>query len=633
MYLSIKSRFFLGLAMVFVALAAGEIFFFLQYMEDSALRNLSHGDGVVYPFPQVSPFGGGPALYVLEGILPGAIALLLVTWFFIRRVVDPLQAMTHHVKILPQLPPNMRFLNVRRKDEIGILAEAFDQMVSSLEARQEELAKRERHLAEAQKVARVGSWEYDPATGKIVWSSVLFDLMGRSPDLSEPTYEELVNIIHPEDRGKLDERVFAALTEGKPYRFDYRVVAPDGALRHLAATGEPVFDDYGRVVGLFGTVMDITERKRAEEELRNSEARFRTIFEAARDAVVLADVETGIVVDANPQAEKLLGRPKQEIIGMHQSQLHPQEDESYSREAFAQHIVTDGVVPVVHQIVTSDGTHVPVEIKSSTIELAPGKRCLMGIFRDITERKRSEEEILTLNRNLREWGNELASVNRELEAFSYSLSHDLKGHLTSISVAAEALQALSGELGEDAGFCLSTILSQVERMEELFEAMLLLSRVTRAEMWDEEVDLSKLVSDMAARLKHENPERRIEWDITPGITVWGDARLLMAALENLVGNAWKYTGKTEVAQIAFGVLGRGEEVFFIRDNGDGFDMAKAERLFHPFHRLHDKGEFKGSGIGLATVQRIVQRHGGRIWAEAQKGKGATFFFTLSSRSP
>jgi signal transduction histidine kinase len=251
----------------------------------------------------------------------------------------------------------------------------------------------------------------------------------------------------------------------------------------------------------------------------------------------------------------------------------------------------------------------------------------------VTTLESREIELLKLNEKYRQRAVELTAMNRDLEAFGSSLSHDLKTPLTSICLAAEALRE-KFPVADDAGrqYFLSTILAESERMNGLIDAMLLLSRASKDEIHRVDVNLSDMAGDILLRLSSGNPERKAEWTVAPDVVVTGDERLLQAAMENLLGNAWKYTNMNDVARIEFGVLAGEKRVFFVKDNGIGFDMAKAGQLFTPFRRLHDDEKFKGFGIGLATVERIVTRHGGRIWANAQPGLGATFSFTLAAET-
>ena len=257
---------------------------------------------------------------------------------------------------------------------------------------------------------------------------------------------------------------------------------------------------------------------------------------------------------------------------------------------------------------------------------------------EIAERKNAEDEIRRLNTELearvQERTNKLQEINSELEAFSYSVSHDLRAPLRAIDGFSQALLTeFGGQLDEKMQHYLHRIKSGTARMGQLIEDLLNLSRISRLELVWREVDLSALGNHVLQELQQREPERKMNISVWDGIMVHADQRLLRVALENLLGNAWKFTGKTEQARIELGMLQEGERrIVFVRDNGAGFDMAYADKLFGAFQRLHGVHEFPGTGIGLATVQRIVARHGGRIWCQASPRKGATFFFTLQAES-
>ncbi len=257
---------------------------------------------------------------------------------------------------------------------------------------------------------------------------------------------------------------------------------------------------------------------------------------------------------------------------------------------------------------------------------------------EITERKRAEEEVAKHRYHLEELVEqrtaELTAVNKELESFSYSVSHDLRAPLRGLVGFSQALlEDYDDKLDEQGKHCLSRIAAAGRRMGELIDDLLTLSRVTRSQMQRERVDLSAAAREVAAVLREGQPERKVEFVIADGLTVAGDKPLLEAVLENLLGNAWKFTGGHPTATIEFGVTDvENERVYFVRDDGAGFDMAYADKLFGAFQRLHTEEEFPGTGIGLATVQRIVRRHGGRMWAEGEIEKGATFYFTLPARA-
>jgi light-regulated signal transduction histidine kinase (bacteriophytochrome) len=242
----------------------------------------------------------------------------------------------------------------------------------------------------------------------------------------------------------------------------------------------------------------------------------------------------------------------------------------------------------------------------------------------------SEQAARELAETRAELVRDLEHKNRELESFSYAVSHDLRAPLRRIDSFSRAVLESQGEkLDEPGRHYLERVREASQHMSQLIDDVLYLSRVTRADLRDQEVDLGALANLILTRLQEGEPARKVEAKVRPGVVVTGDGQLLRIALENLLENAWKFTGKQPEARIEFGVTNAaGEPTYFVRDNGAGFDMTYADRLFGPFQRLHPQGEFPGSGIGLATVQRIIHRHGGRVWAEGLLGQGATFQFTL-----
>jgi two-component system, sensor histidine kinase and response regulator len=242
----------------------------------------------------------------------------------------------------------------------------------------------------------------------------------------------------------------------------------------------------------------------------------------------------------------------------------------------------------------------------------------------------SEQAALGLAEARAELVRDLEHKNRELESFSYAVSHDLRAPLRRIDSFSRAVLETQGDRLDEAGqLFLTRVREASQQMSQLIDDVLYLSRVTRAELRDQEVDLSSLADLALARLQEADPARQVETKVRPAVIVTGDGQLLRIALENLLQNAWKFTAKELKPRIEFGVTQvAGEPTYFVRDNGAGFDMTYADRLFGPFQRLHSQDEFPGSGIGLATVQRIIHRHGGRVWAEGLVGQGATFQFTL-----
>lgn len=261
-----------------------------------------------------------------------------------------------------------------------------------------------------------------------------------------------------------------------------------------------------------------------------------------------------------------------------------------------------------------------------------------ALAREVADRKTAEQEILRLNRELEarveERTRKLQEINAELEAFSYSVSHDLRAPLRAIDGFSQALgKELGGDQDEKVRHYLQRILNGTARMSQLIEDLLNLARISRHVMSLTEVDLSGLANHVVHELQQRDPERSVQVSIWDHITVRADQSLLRIVLENLLGNAWKFTGKVAQPHIELGMLQEGERrVIFVRDNGAGFDMVYADKLFGAFQRLHGMHEFPGTGVGLATVRRVVMRHGGRIWCQAAPGKGATFFFTLQKHA-
>ncbi|WP_306533737.1 ATP-binding protein [Geobacter sp.] len=377
----------------------------------------------------------------------------------------------------------------------------------------------------------------------------------------------------------------------------------------------------------------IDEYQMSQDQLGESEERYRLLVELSPDAIVIHCA--GRYVFANPAAlrlygadypDQLVGRPITDFV-------HPD-----SREVVAERIqrlyAERKPAPLSEQqLIRLDGTVVEVDVIGIPFTFN-GQPAVQVVLRDITRRKLAEERIRRLNEELEQRVSErtilLETANRELEAFSYSVSHDLRAPLRHIDGFSMALMEDCGDsLPETAAPYLEKIRSASRRMGQLIDDLLDLSRVSRSTMRRESVDLSRMVRDLAREFEESQPDRRVEFEIADGVVAKGDPTLLRVALANLMDNAWKYTGKKESAHIRFGeTVIDGERVIFVSDDGAGFDMRYVNKLFGPFQRLHSADEFEGTGIGLATVQRIAQRHGGRSWAEGEEGKGATFYLAI-----
>ncbi len=420
--------------------------------------------------------------------------------------------------------------------------------------------------------------------------------------------------------------------------FIYAIRIAGGALRWYSVSGKPVFGADGDFLGYRGTGRDITAQVGAREEQEKTQ---RWLEQAVRAAKLgLWEREGDLwTFNANSNWKGLFGYAEDEIgnsIEDIDRLIHPDDLARVQDVARAYAANPQGDYENHFRLRHKDGSWRWVLSRGSVrADPVTGRLSWMGCHLDITEQKMAEQRIAdlaaTLETRVRARTAALEEASRELDAFNYAVSHDLRTPLRAIDGFSQILlEDYAERLDATGRGYLLRIGTAAARMGELIGALHDLARVGRAQMLLRPVDLSVMARELAAELRHGAPEREIEFDIAETPAAEGDARLLRIALHNLLGNAWKYTAKTSRARIAFGAgtdeLGRC--VYFVRDNGAGFDMRFADKLFRMFHRLHREEDFGGQGIGLGMAQRILARHGGRIWAEAAPGAGATFFFTL-----
>jgi PAS domain S-box-containing protein len=382
----------------------------------------------------------------------------------------------------------------------------------------------------------------------------------------------------------------------------------------------------------------------AERELRRSEVRYRALYETSNDAIVCVDLD-GRIVFANDATQRMLGYAPPELIGRDVALLQPVQFRERYRRGLRE-FVAGGPASKRTTVETlalhRDGREIAVEFTYSHLR-AGDESLIVGILRDITERRtamarlrESEAALRQLNATLEDRVQErtrlVEAANRELEAFSYSVSHDLRAPLRAISGFTDLVLERAGDLDAESKSYLGRVKSAAARMGELINDLIDLSRVARAVCNRRETCLSTMASEIVAELAETEPQRKVDVRIAEHVNAYADPGLARVLLANLIGNAWKFTGRRENATIEFGTERLDDlDAFFVRDNGAGFDVAHADKLFAPFQRLHSEREFPGTGIGLALAHRVVHRHGGRMWAQAAVDSGATFFFTLPSR--
>ena len=378
---------------------------------------------------------------------------------------------------------------------------------------------------------------------------------------------------------------------------------------------------------------DVSERIRAQKALIESENRYRTLVDLSPDPIYVH--RDGVFRFLNRAAAEFFRAPEARVLeGRQVLEFVTEPFRALARERITRLMRGESLPRVEVQFRALDDTIHDVEVSASVVDEA-GTPSVMAVLRDITDRKRAERELQQLNedleRRVRERTAQLEASNRELEAFAYSVSHDLRAPLRSIDgFSAAVIEDHAPILNEQCQDYLRRIRGATERMSELIDDLLALSRVTRSEMRRQPVDLARIAVEIWDELQRLDPGRQVDFSVQAEMIVQGDPGLLRVMLQKLLDNAWKFTRREPAARVSFGRMSTsGEAVFFVRDNGVGFDMSYASKLFGVFQRLHAQKDFEGSGVGLATAQRIVRRHGGRIWAEARPDGGATFFFTLA----
>jgi PAS domain S-box-containing protein len=445
--------------------------------------------------------------------------------------------------------------------------------------------------------------------------------------------KNIMEFVHPDDLEQAKESFSKTITEGVHEPLQIRLKTKNGNYEWIEESSEPVVIN-GKLVQVNGVMRNIAERKNIEKALQKSEEKYRGIFDNIQDVYYETNIE-GIVLEMSPSINILAGFKREELIGKSIVELY---DTSESRTGLIKTLLEkEAITDYEVNIKNINGEVINCSLNSILKFDEKGKpQKIIGSIRDISERKKSEKEIKKLYSNLEkivsERTKQLELSNNELEAFSYSVSHDLRAPLRSISGFSQALlEDYYENLDSQAKDYLNRIVSSCSQMTQLIDDLLNLSRISRWAINSENINLSNLANDIISDFKIQQPERKVNIVIANNLIVSGDKQLLKIVVQNLLENSWKYSGKRENTQIEFGkTVISGKDVYFVKDNGVGFDMKYAGKLFGVFQRLHSSKEFPGSGVGLSTVQRIIQRHNGQIWAEAAVNEGAAFYFTIGN---
>jgi PAS domain S-box-containing protein len=479
----------------------------------------------------------------------------------------------------------------------------------------------------AAQIGRLGAWSWEVGQPRVFWSEEVCAIHEVKRGFA-PTPEQAVGFFAPEYQEAMRTVVLACARQGTQFDVESQIVTAKGRRVWVRVICEPEWDAQGRVRRIQGACQDISESKSTAEQARLMAEQLTVTLESLTDAFFTVDRSWRFTY-LNGEAERMLRSSRAQLLGKvvweELAQFRGTQVQRQLERAMA------------HNVTVQFEEHYEPTATWVQVKAYPSKQGLAVDVKDVTERIAAQREILRLNAELEERVKQrtaqLEAANKELEAFSYSIAHDLRAPLSSIDGFSQMLEQAGGaQLGERCRHYLTRIRAGVRQMGELTDGLLSLANFSRASLRCDDVDLAALARAVLAGCMERSPGRHAEVEIASTLPARGDPRLLFQVMSNLVGNAWKFTSRCEDARIEVGsVAGEdGRPVYFVRDNGAGFDMAYASRMFEAFQRMHSSSEFEGTGIGLAIVQKIVLRHNGRIWADSAPGQGATFFFTLNA---
>lgn len=454
----------------------------------------------------------------------------------------------------------------------------------------------------------------------------------RYASVDELVGRSVLDVIAPECHEKVKEYIFKrSHHETIPNYFEFIGIRKDGSFFDFEITSTNYTDKgeiYSIVIG-----RDITEKKKAQQTLKESEENFRIAFHSNPSVVGISSLEKGIYLEVNEQFSKVFGWKKEEILGRTSQELHIFKD-YIQRAALVKELVEKGNIRNFEcELQTKNGNILSTEVNVDLIDFQQQK-CLLVQINDVTDRKKAETALKALNADLedrvKKRTQELEDSIHELEAFTHSISHDFKAPLRAINAYCQlCLEETKNSLTEDSKIRLNKMKASSLYMSQLIDDLLNFYQIKNLVMGDERFNASLMVHEILESFKSRDPDRDVKIIIQDNLWIEGDKRLIKNVFSNLLDNAWKFTAPHQNSKIEFGCLNEsGEVVYFIRDNGIGFNMNYVGKLFGTFQKLHGSFDYPGTGIGLAIVQKIIHLHQGKVWVESEVEKGSTFFFTL-----